>query len=156
MLINYDFYDIHAFIVFLRNNFGCTDFLPAIVDLKDIMEGWNRSNGIGSNTVRRLLRPYSEKYRNELLWVFTDNRYTANVYVIKEQACYETMSRIFREMLICCEKDFQRFCMLCDSVHNVPLYLVDEQSPKKAVACAVSDYRKKYSPDFLTEEMIRL
>ena len=63
------------------------------------------------------------------------------------------MSAILKELLLCLENDPERVCLLCDASHNIPLLLVDEKRPEKTINSMLKEYRKRYVPEFLCEEL---
>ena len=49
-----------------------------------------------------------------------------------------------------------RFFLLCDVVHNIPLILIDEAKPKKVINNMIKEYRRSYNNLFLKNEMNEL
>ena len=60
--------------------------------------------------------------------------------------------KIFYEITECCD-DKERFYLLCDAVHNIPLILADDPKPKKAINSMIKEYRNRYNGLFLKEEV---
>lgn len=152
-LINYDFHDLYALITFFRSNPTKTAYLPAIKKINQYLDSEPSQNGIKLNTIRKILKPYTSAQDEQLSWVFTENKYTANIFVIKNDACYTIMSAIFRELLLCLGNDPERVYLLCDASHNIPLLLIDEKRPQKTIATMINEYRKRYNSEFLCEEL---
>lgn len=152
-LINYDFYDMYALITFFRSNPAKAEYLPAIEKIIRYLDSEPSQNSIESNTIRKILKPYTSEQDEQLSWVFTENKYTANIFIIKNEACYMIMSAIFRELLLCLGNDPERVYMLCDASHNIPLLLIDEKRPEKAITSMIKEYRKHYAPEFLYKEL---
>lgn len=150
-LINYDLYDMHALIVFFRyapERFPL--YAQAVSELLGYLET-PPERQLAYNNVRRILRPYYVPEDETLSWVLTDNRYTANVCILKSDACYAVLSAVCREMLACCD-DTERLYLLCDAVHNIPLLLADVKHPKKAMRLMLREYRTQYNRAFLLKE----
>ena len=152
-LINYDFYDLHALITFFRQNVVRFSFYEkAVEEIIRCIDMPMQNNGIAANTVRKIIRPYIDTNDELLSWVLTDNQYTANVIIIKNEGCYRLLSAVFKEMLKCVD-DSQRLYSLCDSTHNIPLILADDKKPQKAIKAMIKDYLNKYNKHFLSEEL---
>lgn len=152
-LINYDFYDLHALITFFRQNVERFSFYEkAVEEIICCIDMPMQNNGIAANTVRKIIRPFIDTDDKLLSWVLTDNQYTANVVIIKNEGCYRLLSTVFKEMLQCVD-DSQRLYLLCDAAHNIPLVLADNTKPKKAINLMIKDYRNKYSKNFLSDEL---
>lgn len=152
-LINYDFYDLHALITFFRQNSERLLFYKkAVEEIICCIEMPMQNNGITANTIRKIIRPYINTNDELLSWVLTDNQYTANVVIIKNEGCYRLLSAVFKEMLRCVD-DSQRIYLLCDAAHNIPLLLADEAKPQKAIKAMIKDYRNKYNRHFLSDEL---
>ena len=154
-LINYDYYDLHSFITFLRNNpKRFTVYQAAAEQIIEYLDA-PLQNGLDFNTVRAILKPYFDTADSSLSWILVNNQYTANIFIIKNEVYYIILSAIFRELIIS-HNDEQRFCLLCDAVHNIPLILADLKRPKKAVKKMIIDYRNKYNKSFLRLELKQL
>ena len=151
-LLNYDFYDLHAFITFVRNS--PERFPNYIHSVEQIIEYINApvSNECDFNTIRRTIRPYFEPQDEALSWILVNNIYTANVFAVKKEPYYLVLSAVFKEMLDI-YFDEQRLCFLCDAVHNIPLLLADESKPTPIINTMIKDYRKQYNKLFLVGEL---
>lgn len=55
-----------------------------------------------------------------------------------------------------CINDSQRFYLLCDASHNIPLLLADTKNPKKAIKIMIKDYQKNYNKEFLLKELKKI
>lgn len=152
-LINYDFYDLHALITFFRQNSERLSFYKrSVEEIICCIDIPTQNNGITANTIRKIIRPYIDTDDELLSWVLTDNQYTANVVIIKNEGCYRLLSAVFKEMLRCID-DSQQLYSLCDAAHNIPLILADDKKPQKAIKAMIKDYRNKYNSHFLSDEL---
>lgn len=152
-LINYDFYDLYALIVYFRSNparFPC--YIESIRQIIDYLNASTITNEIIDNQIRRFISPYFDKQDEALSWVPVNNVYTANIFVIKKEAYYRILSSVFEEM-IGSYNDEERLYLLCDATHNIPLLLADEENPKKIIKIMINDYRKQYNKLFLKDEL---
>ena len=145
-LVNYDFYDIHGFFVYLRNKERTDKTDSAVTAIKKYIDDNCPLIGDGTNSVRKILRPFFPSCSPS--WIFTDNEYTANIVFIKEKSRYDTLSQIFGEFENCPRDDNERYYLLCDSVHNIPLYLADLKHPSRTITRSLRPYSKKYSCGF--------
>ncbi|MCI7349204.1 MAG: hypothetical protein MSH60_00435 [Ruminococcus sp.] len=152
-LINYDFYDLHALITFFRQKTErFSSYKKAFEEIICCIEMPMQNNGITANTIRKIIRPYIDSDDELLSWVLTDNMYTANVVIIKNEGCYRLLSAVFKEMLQFAD-DTQRLYSLCDAAHNIPLVLADDKKPQKAIKAMIKDYRNTQNKHFLSEEL---
>lgn len=151
-LLNYDFYDLHAFITFFRS--FPERFPGYALPVKQIVDYLNApaGNGCGFNTIRKLISPYFDPRDEALSWVTVNNIYTANVSIVKKEPYYPVLSAVFEEMLGVCT-DRQRLCSLCDAAHNIPLLLADEARPIPIINTMLKDYRKQYNKLFLANKL---
>ena len=153
-LLNYDFYDLHAFIAFFRSSPArLPNYRYSISQIIDYINA-PVSNGCDFNTVRKFVSPYFAPQDEALSWVLVNNMYTANVFAVKKEQCYPVLSSIFQEMLDI-YIDEQRLCLLCDAAHNIPLLLADENKPISVINTMIKDYRKQYNKLFLVNELKR-
>ena len=83
------------------------------------------------------------------------NKYTANIAIIKNAHVYDIILSIFFEMIEHYNNS-NRFFLLCDAVHNIPLILIDEAKPKKVINNMIKEYRRSYNNLFLKNEMNEL
>ena len=152
-LINYDFYDIYALIVFFRSwPDRFLHYKPAVQKIIDYIEKPTESNGLEYNNIRRILKEYYDENDKFISWVKVENAYTAHIWIIKKESHYGILLKIFYEMLEnYADKD--GFYSLCDAVHNIPLVLADAPKPKEAIEFEIKEYRKKYNGLFLKEEL---
>ena len=151
-LINYDLYDLYAFIVFFRSN---PQKFPEYKDVvKQIINYINiQQNGeIKPNAIRKIIKSHLNYDDIILSWALVDNQYTANVSIIKNESYYNILTSVLNEM-ISSYTDTQRFYLLCDAVHNIPLLLADTKRPQKVIKTAIKDYRKNYNKTFLVNEL---
>ena len=154
-LLNYDFHDMYALIIYFRNfPTHIRSYVQPIKDIISYMEAPMSDNVLETNMVRKLIRLHMEKKENGLGWVFVDNEYTANITVMKKDRHYRLMVAIFKEMLDFYE-DEQRMFLLCDATHNIPLVLANSyiKKPKKTIETMVRDYQKQYNKEFLVKEL---
>ena len=152
-LINYDFYDLHALIVYFR--YAPTRFSDYTVPVRQIIDYMNTpiiTNVINDNQIRRLISPYYDEQDESLSWVLVNNRYTANMWVVKKEPYYPILSAVFEEMLDI-YSDEQRLYLLCDAAHNIPLILADAKKPIPIIKTMIKDYRKQYDKSFLANEL---
>ena len=149
--INYEFYDIHALLVYFRvrpEQLG--QFVPALETLRGTMQP-SEPPQMAEETVRVLLRSCWTPEDAALDWVEVDNRYTANIFVMKNAAHYALLAAVLQELLNCAG-DEARTVLLCDAVHNIPLLLCDKPHPHRVIERYLSDYRKTYNKAFLKAE----
>lgn len=152
-LINYDFYDLYSLIVFFRcKPKRFINYRSAVKEILNDMKKSAENHIIKDNTIRNKLKPYYNENDELVSWITVDNRYTANIKIIKNEPAYLIMSVILNEMLECCN-DLERFHCLCDATHNVPLVLADEIKQKKIINGMIKEYRKKYNSLFLKDEL---
>lgn len=152
-LINYDFYDLYALIVYFRSDparFPC--YIEPIRQIIDYLNAPVTDNEIIDNQIRRFISPYFDKQDEALSWVLVNNVYTANVFIIKKEAYYRVLSSVFEEM-IGFYNDEERLYLLCDAAHNIPLLLADEQNPVPIINTMLADYKKYYNKLFLKNEL---
>ena len=150
-LINYDFYDLQALFVFFRSKpQRLSGYAPALNDIIDHI--MTPQESYGDNNIRKIIRPYYNETDEILSWVLADNVYPANIYVIKQAAVYTIISAILREMSDNCD-DADRLYMLCDAAHNIPSVLADEGKKYKTIMTMIKEYRKRYNPQFLKDEL---
>ena len=151
-LINYDLYDLHALIVFFRNS---PERFPAYTEaLSDISAHVcaKTADDTGRyNAVRNILRKYSHG-DGLLTWYMVNNVMASNTVVIRNEGVYGVISAIFCEMMEFYD-DIERFVLLCDAVHNVPIILADESMPAKTVEIMIKEYRHRYNRQFLKREL---
>lgn len=153
-LLNYDFYDLYAFITFFRSS--PARFPNYIYPVKQIIEYINSpvSNACDFNTIRRTISPYFNPQDEALSWILVNNMYTANAFVVKKEPYYLLLSSMFEEM-VDIYIDEQRLCLLCDATHNIPLLLANENKPISIINTMIKDYRKQYNKLFLVNELKR-
>lgn len=149
--INYEFYDIYAMLVNFRAfPEHLSHYLPAVRLLAETMAPGTPEPE--EESVRQLLRRCYLPDDTGLDWVLVDNRYTAHIRIIKDEARYAVLAALLRELMEC-EGDPARVNLLCDAAHNIPLLLADETKPRKHIKPMLSDYRKMYCRDFLAEAL---
>lgn len=151
-LLNYDLYDLHAFITFFRNY--PARFPNYILSVKQIIDYINTpiSNQVNNNTIKRIISPYFAPQDEALSWVLVNNKYTANLFMVKIEPYYQVLSSVFKEM-IDFYNDEQRLYLICDATHNIPLILADVKKPKQVINTMIKDYRKQYNKLFLRNEL---
>ncbi len=154
-LINYDFYDIHALITFFRNNpERFHTYKPALQKIITYI-GTRQDHLLNDNNIRNILKPYYDESDEIISWVMVNNKYTANLIIIKKDYAYKIISSIFSEMMEHYD-DSMRFNLLCDATHNLPIILVEKNKPKKTINLIIKEYRKKYNSLFLKNELKRM
>lgn len=156
-LINYDFHDIYALLVYFRSNASqIYKYTNAIEDLISYLETPMTDNIILFNTVRNIVRNHMNEKVEGLEWLFVDNEYSALTSIVKEEYAYCVMTRILKEMLEYCD-DKDRIFLLCDATHNIPLILSKSLSyvkkPQKEISTMIAYYRKQYDKSFLKKEL---
>lgn len=125
-LLNYDFYDLYALIVFLRTDTDKVfEYAGGIEQIVACLESPVLDNEIEVNTIRKLLRDYVREAEKGLSWIWTDNVYTGNVVVIKNINHY----------------------------HNLPTLLVECKKPRKVIGTMIQIYQKEYNKEFLREDL---
>lgn len=135
-LINYDLYDLEALIVFFRSKpERLADYKSALNDIIDYIKKPQGHYG-DHNNIRKIFRPYFCEIDEIISWVLVDNVYPANIYIIKHQVVYTIISAI-----------------LCDAIYNIPSILIDEVKKKKIIKIMIKEYKKKYNPKFLNDEL---
>lgn len=152
-MINYDFYDLHAVIVCVRSNPNDKRLIPVLNSIEELIEAPQHDNGIESNIVRKAIRQCGKADIEGLFFANTDNVYTANIRIMKNPVHYKILSKIFRELTDSVSVSREKTAAAADSFHNIPLLLADESKPKKAITIAVKEYRAKYYPNFLVDEL---
>lgn len=152
-LINYDFYDLYAVIICVRSNPDDKRLIPVLNRIAEIIESPQHDNGIESNIIRKAIRQCGKADIEGLSFANTDNVYTANIRIIKNPVHYKILSKIFRELSDSMSVSSERTAAAADSFHNIPLLLADESKPKKAITIAIKEYRAKYNPYFLADEL---
>ena len=144
-MINYDLYDLHAMIVFFRSRPERFEAYKSAVE--GIIALLSDDAPTDDNIIRRTLLPCYSDSDTALSWVTVNNRYTAGTTIIKDRYVRDTLAAVLTEMTACNE-DKERFCALCEAVHNIPLILADEKDPRRTVRSMIKDYRK-YNRSFL-------
>ena len=152
-LINYEFYDLYAVIVCVRSNPKDKRLIPVLNRITELIEAPQSNNGIEPNIARKAIRQCDKADIEGLSFANTDNVYTANIRIMKNPVHYKILSKIFRELSDSMSVSSERTAMAADSFHNIPLILVDESKPKKAINLAIKEYRAKYYPNFLADEL---
>ena len=152
-LINYDFYDLYAVIIFVRSSPNDKRLIPVLNSIAELIEAPQSDNGIESNIVRKAIRQCDKADIDGLSFANTDNVYTANIRIMKNSVYYKILSKIFRELADSMSISIERTVAAADSLHNIPLLLADELKPKKAITLAIKEYRARYSPIFLASEL---
>lgn len=152
-LLNYDFYDLQALLIFFRANTDkVQEYTEALKQLINCMEHHISGGESEFNIVRKILKKYTCNAEHELSWVGTENIYTANIIIIKNADHYSILTEVLREML-CCINDTQRLWSLCDAVHNLPMLLLECKKPKKVIKSMIKTYQKDYNSNFLVKEL---
>lgn len=152
-LINYDFDDLYALIVFFRNDTDkIAEYAEAIKQIIACLEGKNGENESSCNTIRKILQYYVKEEEPGLFWIWVENVYTGNVLTMKNEGYYRVLAAVFREMLVSIG-DNQRLWRLCDATHNLPILLVECKAPKKGIKSMIRIYQVQYNKDFLEEEL---
>lgn len=142
-LLNYDFYDLQALIVFFREKPDCvSEYVDAIEQIISTLEKGTSGNGAETNTIRKILQGYVSREESGLSWIWTENVYTGNVVIIKEEWYYHILDELFREMLQCID-DSSRLYELCDAVHNLPTIMVENKKPEKMIKSVVKQIKRK-------------
>lgn len=152
-MINYDFYDLHAVIVCVRSNPDDKRLIPVLNRIAEIIESPQSDNGIESNIVRKTIRQCGGTDIGGLFFANTDNVYIANIRIMKNPVHYKILSTIFRELSDSMSVSSERTAAAADSFHNIPLLLANELKPKKAITIDIKEYRTKYYPNFLVDEL---
>ncbi|MBQ8961117.1 MAG: hypothetical protein IJ071_07875 [Ruminococcus sp.] len=151
-LINYDFYDLQALFIFFRSKpERLSDYKSALNDIIDYTMT-PQVRYVDHNNIRKIIRPYYNEIDEILSWLLVDNAYPTNVYIIKQEVVYSIISAILREMLDSCD-DMSRSYLLCDATHNIPSVLIDEVKKRKIIRIMIKEYRKRYDPQFLKDEL---
>ena len=151
-LLNSDLFDLQALIVFFRNEpERFSDYISAFKEISDHIRREPTDDNIKHNAIRNILRKYSHG-DGMLSWYLVNNAFSNNLIVIKDPAVYGVISGIFCEMMDV-YFDTDRFAMLCDAVHNVPVLLAQEPKPRKNIEMMIKPYRKNYNSRFLKNEL---
>ena len=142
-LLNYDFFDLQALIVFFRAKPDCvSEYAGAIEQIISTLENGTSGNGTETNTIRKILQGFVSREESGLSWIWTENVYTGNVVLIKEERYYHILAELFREMLQCID-DSSRLYELCDAVHNLPTIMVENKKPEKMIKSVVKQMKRK-------------
>ena len=81
-LINYDFYDIYALIVFFRSWPDIfLHYKHAVQKIIDYIEKTTESNGLEYKNIRRILKEYYDENDKFISWVKVENAYTAHIWI---------------------------------------------------------------------------
>ncbi len=141
--LNYDFYDIQALIVFFRAKPDCvSEYAGAIEQIISCLKDGASGNGAETNTIRKILQGYVSREESGLSWIWTENVYTGNVVIIKEERYYHILAEVFQEMLLCID-DSSCLYELCDTVHNLPTVMVENKKPEKIIKSVVEQMKRK-------------
>ena len=152
-LLNYDFYDLYALLIFFRmDTKKIAEYAEAIEELVACLEQPVFGNVCECNTIRKILKCYVSEEEQGLVWIWTENIYTGNTLTMKNVGYYDILAEVFREMLRNLG-DNQRLWRLCDSTHNLPTLLVECEEPQKAIKSMVRIYQMEYNRNFLVEEL---
>jgi len=152
-LINYDFYDLYALIIFFRGDTGkISEYAEAIKQIIVCLEEPVVGNECPANTIRKVLQEHVSKNERGLFWIWAENIYTGNVVPMKNESYYRILAEVFREMLRSIGDD-KRLWRLCDSTHNLPTLLVECKEPRKAIKSMVRIYQMEYNKNFLIVEL---
>lgn len=156
LLANYDFYDLHALLVFFRQYpQRAENYKEPLQIIIDYLEAPADLHYIECNYVRKQLIPYIHSEDCGLEWAKTENTYIANIRVIKQPSRYKILAAVFEEVLSSLD-DEQKLNQLCDAAHNIPLLLADEKHPKRTIRKMIKPYNNQYNPNFLTVELKNL
>lgn len=155
-LTNYDFYDLHALLVFFRSfPERAASYKEPMQVMIDYLESPDDSDYIESNYVRKRLMPCIQPEDCALEWAKTENVYVAEIYLIKQEFRYKILAAILREVILSAD-DEEKINLLCDAAHNIPLLLAQEKHPRQAIRQMIKSYQKQYNPGFLTAELKNL
>ena len=155
-LLNYDFYDLYALLIFFRADTDkVSEYAEVIEQIVHCLEEPVSQSEIEGNAVRKILQTYVSETEQGLSWVWTENKYTGNVVIMKNAGHYRILSEVFQEMLRSMG-DGRRLWYLCDATHNIPTLLVECKDPKKAIKSMAKRYQKEYNKNFLVEELKQL
>lgn len=153
LLLNYDFYDIYAVLLFFRNDPSNTLNSKIAKKIQSLLESPQVDNVIESNIIRRSIAEIENLDIDQLAWIKTNNIYTYGQKVIKEETAYHILSAGFAELLVCLkDENYKQFEALADALHNVPIIL--SEKPKnlpKLIKTEISTYRKMWNNAFLKE-----
>ena len=153
LLLNYDFYDIYAVLLFFRNDPSNTLNLKITKKIQSLLESPQVDNVIESNIIRRSIAEIENLDIDQLAWIQANNVYTYGQKVIKEKIAYHILSAGFAELLVCLkDENYKRFEDLADALHNVPIIL--SESPRnglKRIKIEISTYRKEWNNSFLKD-----
>lgn len=152
-IINYDFYDLYAVIICVRSKPDDKRLTPILNRIAELIEAPQPDNGIEPNIVRKTIRQCEGTDIDGLSFANTDNVYTANIRIMKNPIHYKILSKVFRELSESMSVSIERTEAAADSFHNIPILLSDELKPKKAITQALKEYRARYSPTFLSDEL---
>lgn len=162
---NYGFYDIYALLVFFRNFPDKFSYVSALESLICFLDTADTGIGFDNNNIRFLLQPFMDK--NDVPWVFVENYYTANIYIMKNSSHYAILSAVLKELVSALkEHNVQKVYLAADAVHNIPLLLTDPPKTsgyihstvnryklKKAIRKMIKQYQDTYNSDFLLKEL---
>lgn len=152
-LVNYDFYDLYALLIFFRADTDkISEYAAAIEELVTCLEQSVVSKVSEYNTIRKILQSYVSEEEQGLSWIWTENVYTGHIFILKNVGYYCIMAEVFREMLRNLD-DGERLWWLCNSTHNLPTLLAEGKDSKKAIKSIIRIYQMKYNKDFLMKEL---
>ena len=153
LLLNYDFYDIYAVLLFFRNDPSNTLNSKIAKKIQSLLESPQVDNVIESNIIRRSIAEIENLDIDQLAWIQANNVYTYGQKVIKEKIAYHILSEGFSELLLCLhDENYKQFEALADALHNVPIILSEKpKNLSKLIKTEISTYRKMWNNAFLKE-----
>lgn len=155
-LLNYDFYDLYALLVYFRADVDkVSEYAEAIERIIAYLDEPIQEKEIAFNSIRKVLQLYVSKTESALSWVWTENVYTGNVVLMKDVNSYCILKKVFQEILLAIGNN-ERLWSLCDATHNLPVVLANDKKSGKIIKSMVRIYQKKYNKYFLVEELKEL
>lgn len=153
LLMNYDYYDIHALLTTLRAKPDKAYNIEIIKSVFEVLSALQIDNTIDDNIIRKKLRMIEAIDKDDFRWVYVDNIYTYGWKIIKDEKSYSFLANGFQMMIeYAASGDFQRLEDLADALHNIPIFFADGcKNFKSAVKIQFSHYNKTYSADLLKE-----
>ncbi len=153
LMLNFDFYDIHAVLVAFRANPRSVQNTMITKAVISLIEAPQSDAIIDGNVIRGVLAELEDIDQDSYRLVYTRNVYTHGHRIIKEALAYQIMAVSFSELLKCLNNEnFDKFQDLADALHNVPVILADKtKNTKLLIKKEISWYRKKWDKSFLKE-----
>ena len=151
LLLNYELYDLYAVLIRIR----CSPSDPADIRIVsaiiDLLDAPQTTNMVEVNAVRKAISIIEGIDKEKWHFAFVNNEYTFGERIIKDELSYKVLEAGFSELLdVLQTEDEKHIYDIADALHNVPIIFAQNcKNIKRTVRSCISDYRKKYNPNFL-------